>query len=69
MKYRTTREIADLVGVEEWQVRRLFEAGVLPEPGRFGGKRAIPRKNVPVIVDALRERGYLRHPQAEITAR
>ena len=38
----TTREIGDLLGVAEWRVRRLFEVGRLPEPGRFAGKRAIP---------------------------
>lgn len=55
----TTREIADLLGVDTWQVRRLFEDGSLPEPDRFAGKRAIPRETIPVILDALRARGWL----------
>ena len=29
----TTRELADLLGSETWRIRRLFEAGDLPEPG------------------------------------
>ena len=55
----TTREIGDLLGVAEWRVRRLFEVGRLPEPGRFAGKRAIPRESIPAIVDALRERKWI----------
>jgi hypothetical protein len=55
----TTREIADLLGSDEWRVRRLFEDGTLREPDRFGGKRAIPRARLSEILDALRERGWL----------
>lgn len=55
----TTRQIADLLGVQEWRVRRLYEVGRLPEPARFGGKRSIPKHAIPSIVDALRERKWL----------
>ena len=58
----STREIAELLGLprsETWRVRRLFEDGSLPEPGRFAGKRAIPGLMIPDIVDALRARGWL----------
>ena len=55
----TTRELADILGTDEWRVRRLFEDGTLPEPGRFAGKRAIPGEMIPAIVDALRARGWL----------
>lgn len=55
----STRELADLLGTREWRVRRLFEDGTLPEPGRFAGKRAIPRELIPGIVDRLRDRGWL----------
>lgn len=58
-KSYTTREIADLLGTETWRVRRLFESGRLPEPGRFAGKRAISGELIPSIVDALRERNWL----------
>ena len=55
----TTRGLADILGTEEWRVRRVFEDGTLPEPDRFAGKRAIPGEMIPAIVDALRERGWL----------
>ncbi len=55
----TTRQVAKLVGVETWRVQRLFEDGNVPEPERFGGKRAITSQEVPRIIDALRERGWL----------
>jgi hypothetical protein len=59
----STREVAELLGLprsETWRVRRLFEDGTLPEPGRFAGKRAIPRESVPRILDALRTRGWIK---------
>jgi len=62
----TTREVADILGTETWRVQRLFENGVIPEPGRFAGKRAIPSELMPEIVDALRARGWL--PKTEATA-
>jgi len=63
----TTREMADLLGSDTWRVRRLFEDGTLPEPPRFGGKRAIPRESIPAIVDALRSRGWLPAPDGAAT--
>ena len=62
--FLTTREVAELLGVETWRVRRLYEAGRLPEPPRFAGHRAIPRETIPAIVDALRARGWLPGPEA-----
>jgi hypothetical protein len=56
------REITESHGppsIEEWQVRRLFEDGILPEPPRFGQKRVILRVALPSIVEALRKRGWL----------
>ncbi len=55
----STREVGDILGVDEWRVRRLFEVGDVPEPDRFAGKRAIPRELIPDIVDALRHRRWL----------
>jgi len=55
----TTRELADLLNTAPWRVARLFEDGPLPEPPRFGGKRAISGDLIPKIVDALRDRGWL----------
>jgi hypothetical protein len=59
LQIHSTRTLADLVGTDTWRVRRLFEDGTLPEPGRFAGKRAIPAAMVPEIIDALRDRGWL----------
>ncbi len=59
MKAFTTGEVADFVGTDEWRIRRLFEDGTLPEPDRFGGKRAISPELIPSIVDRLRARGWL----------
>lgn len=55
----TTAEIARLLGTDEWRIRRLYESGTLPEPARFGGKRAINGESIPAIVDALRARAGL----------
>lgn len=66
-KVHTTREIGDLLDNDEWRVRRLFEDGTLPEPERFGGKRAIPSSMIPVIVDALRLRGWLPEKEEAVT--
>jgi hypothetical protein len=64
MKRFTTREVAEVLGTDEWRVRRLFEDGTLPEPERFGGKRAICQQGIPPIVDALRWRGWLPRQEA-----
>ncbi|MHB8862054.1 MAG: hypothetical protein ACYC6N_06590 [Pirellulaceae bacterium] len=58
----STAGMGQLLGAEPWRIRRLFEAGVLPEPGRIGRNRAIPREMIPQIVDALRDREWLPEP-------
>jgi len=60
--FYTTRELADLLATDEWRVRRLFEDGTLPDPGRFAGKRCIPAGWLPRIVECLRARGWLTDP-------
>ena len=60
----TTREVAELLGTDEWRVRRLFEDKQLPEPPRFAGKRAIPRERIPEVLDGLRARGWLPQPES-----
>ena len=57
--FLTTRDIAELLGVEPWRIARLFETGALPEPKRFAGRRAVPSELLPTIVDALRARSWL----------
>jgi hypothetical protein len=56
----TTGETARLLGVQPWQVRRLFEAGHLPEPAsRAGLYRLIPQGDLTKVRAALVEAGYL----------
>jgi hypothetical protein len=43
-----------------WQVRRVFESGLLPEPSsRIGGYRLIPPHDLPALEAALQGIGYL----------
>ena len=58
-KQFSTREAADLLGAEEWQVRRVITRGLVPEPPRFAGKRIITGEMLPAIIDALRTCGWL----------
>ncbi len=62
MKLLTTREVGELLGVAEWRVRRVFEAKLLPEPPRFGGKRLIEPALIPLVVDAMQTRGWAATP-------
>jgi len=64
-KFLTTREVAERISTEhdvdvaEWQIRRLFEDGTLPELPRFAGKRMITERTIPTIVKALERRGWM----------
>jgi hypothetical protein len=61
----TTREAARLLSdryatqLHEWQVRRLFEDGDLPEPPKFGGKRMVAPELLPEMIRALAARGWI----------
>lgn len=46
-------------GLQVWQIRRLYERRILPEPGRIRGARVIPARDVPKVERALRKAGYL----------
>lgn len=61
----STREVAELFGCREWQIRRLYEDGTLPEPCRFAGKRVIQREALPEVLDAIRARGWLPDRQCQ----
>ena len=68
----TTRQIADLLGVDLWRVQRIFEDGTMDEPPRFAGRRVIGRELIPDVVEALRDRGWIGQSQSreeEIGAR
>ena len=47
------------LGVRTWQIRRLFERGLLPPAQRIGAYRVIPPEDIPKVEEALREAGYL----------
>jgi hypothetical protein len=55
----TTGALARRFGCREWQVRRLFERGILPEPPRVGCYRFVPSENVPAVEAALLRARYL----------
>ena len=55
----TTREAAAAVGIFDWQARRLYARGKLPEPIRFGPYRLIRREDLPALRQAAIEAGYL----------
>lgn len=57
--FLSTRDAADLLGVNRWRIARLFEDGSLPEPSRLAGRRVIPREMLPEIIDSLRARGWM----------
>lgn len=59
LEHFTTRPMGDLLGTQEWRIRRLYESRALAEPPRFAGKRMVHRSMIPTIIDALRRRGWL----------
>ncbi len=56
----STADAAELLGLEEWQPRRLFEDGTIPEPPRFAGKRIISKALFNRIRQAAINRGWLK---------
>jgi hypothetical protein len=46
-------------GCQVWQLRRLYESGILAEPPRVGAFRVVTEADLPAIEAALREAGYL----------
>ena len=62
----STADVARLMNVPRWKVARLFEDGTVPEPGRVGNQRAIPRELVPTISAALLQRGWIKAAPSEL---
>lgn len=60
----STAQIAELLDVKPWRVRRLFDRNILPDPPQVAGVRLVPRVMLPAIIDALRERGWM--PATEV---
>lgn len=57
--YLTLGAAARRLGCRVWQIRRLFERGLLPEPPRIGAFRVLPADRLPAVEQALRAAGYL----------
>jgi DNA-binding transcriptional MerR regulator len=62
--YRTIGAVARHFGCHAWQVRRLFERGLLPEAPRVGAYRVIAAADLPRVEKALRQAGYLLESEA-----
>jgi DNA-binding transcriptional MerR regulator len=56
--------VADRLGVTTWQVRRLFERGLLPPAARVGPYRVIDPADLQKVEAALRAAGYIREKEA-----
>lgn len=57
--FLTVGAVALRYGCKPWQVRRLFERGLLPPAPRIGAYRMIAVADLPRIRRALRDAGYL----------
>src|SRR5262245_32305485 len=55
----TVGAVARRYGCPAWQIRRLFERGLLPPAARVGAYRVIAASDLPAVEDALRRAGYL----------
>jgi DNA-binding transcriptional MerR regulator len=51
--------VARHYGCKPWQVRRLFERGLLPPARRVGAYRIVSTDELPRVEQALRDAGYL----------
>jgi DNA-binding transcriptional MerR regulator len=58
----TIGDLAKHFGCQPWQVRRVFERGLLPPAQRLGAYRVMFAADLPQVEEALRKCGYL--PQA-----
>jgi DNA-binding transcriptional MerR regulator len=57
--YYTLGEIAREYGATVWQVRRLFERGILPPAERIGMYRVVRAEDLRKVVEGLRNAGYI----------
>jgi DNA-binding transcriptional MerR regulator len=64
-RYLTVGTVARLYGCRAWQIRRLFERGLLPPAPRVGAYRVIAIDDLPAVEQALKRAGY---PIREVVA-
>jgi hypothetical protein len=55
----TIGQLAKRFGCQTWQVGRLFERRLLPEPMRIAGNRVIRADELPAVEQALEQCGYI----------
>ncbi len=55
----STGELARRFGCEGWQVRRLYERGLLPPARRIGRYRYVAEADLPAVEGALARAGYI----------
>ena len=55
----STGEAAKALGIDAWQLVRLYERGLAEEPARFGRYRAIDPADLPALRRAAVKAGYL----------
>jgi DNA-binding transcriptional MerR regulator len=60
----TLGAVALRYGCPTWQIRRLFERGLLPPARRVGAYRVVATSDLPLVEAALRVAGYL--PQNKV---
>jgi DNA-binding transcriptional MerR regulator len=57
----TLGAVARRYGCPTWQIRRLYERGLLPPAKRVGAYRVVAVSDLPLVERALRDAGYLPH--------
>jgi len=65
IRYLQLGDVAARLGCREWQLRRLFERGLVPEPARAGRGRVFTEADLPALRSALVNAGYLPSDQAD----
>jgi hypothetical protein len=68
VKFLTLRQAAKTIGVQLWQLQRIYEVNLLEEPMRVGNLRVVTETDFPQIRQALVQRGYL-PPNAALETR
>jgi hypothetical protein len=58
-RYYTLGDIARRHGCFVWQLRKLFERKLLPEPTRIGIYRVVAEEDLPAVEKALKDAGYI----------
>jgi hypothetical protein len=58
--YLTISEASLSIGIEPWQLRRLYNRQLVPEPARYGNNRVVKPDDLPGLRRAAKSVGYLK---------